>query len=357
VTDLKAAASVTPNTTFAENPGSLACVDGVIAAYSGCTYSGGFYLHPINGGGAIVIVDAYHNPDAASDLAAFNAEWGLPAVNFHQFYCQPYGGGTGTCNASNTPPATDTGWGLEIALDIEYAHAMAPKATIVLLEAATNSFADLTWAEAWGGYYADIYGGGEVSNSWGGSEFSGETGYDYFFNNFSGSYHPVVYVASGGDSGTIEYPSASPYVISAGGTTINRDASGNYLNQTCWSGTGRGTSAYETSPYAQGTIAGLGSSRQTNDLSSDADPNSGVWVYDALNGGWFVVGGTSVSAPTLAGILNNSANVMSTSALEQDLVYSEFVARKSYGSYFYDVTPTGYDQCTGIGVPKNLNGK
>lgn len=356
--DLRPAASASPAATFAENPGSLACVDGLIS-YTGCTYSGGVSRHATGGSGAIVIVDAYHNPNAASDLATFDSQWGLPAANFTQIYCQPYNGGTGTCYTTNTPPATNTGWGLEEALDIEYAHAMAPSAKVFLVEAASSSFADLTWAVAWAGYYADINGGGEVSLSWGGSEFSGETSFDKFFNNYSGSYYPVVYLASGGDSGTIEYPSASPYVISAGGTTINRDSSTqNYLSQTCWSGTGRGTSAYETIPAFQSAVGGIaGTQRLTNDISSDADPASGVYVYDALNGGWFIVGGTSLSAPTLAGIMNNSGNFMRATVNEGNLLYSEYRGKRTYPADFYDVTPAGYDNCTGIGAAKGLIGK
>jgi len=353
--DVRSAAGAAPAYTFSENPGSLGCVYQVGPVYSGCTYSGGFYLHPSGGSGAIAIVDAYHNPDAATDLAVFDAEWGLPAANFTQVYCQASGG---TCYTSNTPPATNTGWGLEIALDIEWAHAMAPNAKIFLIEANSNSYADLSWAEAWAGYYVDINGGGEVSNSWGGSEFSGETSYDGYFNNYFGNYHPIVYLASGGDSGTVEWPSASPYVISAGGTTVNRDASGNYLSQTCWTGTGRGLSTVEAIPSFQSTVGGLaGTKRSTTDLSFDADPNSGVWVYDALNGGWFVVGGTSVASPSLAGIINNAGNKMYSALQEGNLLYSEYRGAVSYSADFIDVTPTGYDTCTGIGTPKTLVGK
>ena len=355
--DLKSAASASPNTTFNENPGSLACVLGLIS-YSGCTYSGGFSLHPTGGQGVIVVVDAYDNPDAASDLTTFDAEWSMPAANFTQIYCQPYNSGTGTCSTTTTPPAVDTGWALEESLDIEYAHSMAPSAKIFLVEAASNSYADLTWAEAWAGYYADINGGGEVTNSWGGSEFSGETAYDGDFNNFNGSYFPVVYLASGGDSGTIEYPSASPYVISAGGTTINRDANGNYVSQTCWSGTGRGTSAYEGMPYPEGYMGGVaGKYRQTNDISSDADPNSGVWVYSGENGGWLVVGGTSVAAPTLAGVINLSGNIYHNTLKNQMLLYSEYAGKNTFPTELYDVSPAFWDQCTGIGTPKGKLGK
>jgi subtilase family serine protease len=247
---------------------------------------------------------------------------------------------------------------LEEALDIEWAHAMAPNAKIFLIEAASNSLYDLTWAEAWAGYYVDINGGGQVSNSWGSGEFSTETSYDYFFNNYSGNYKPVVYLASSGDGGTVEYPSASPFVVSVGGTTINRDASGNFLSETCWTGTGRGVSTVEAIPSYQSSIGGLsGTKRSTTDISFDADPASGVWVYDALNGGWFVVGGTSLSAPAMAGIMNSAGNHMSTTFQENNLLYSEFVGKATKSADFYDPTPAGYDVCTGIGTPRTLIGK
>ncbi len=142
-------------------------------------------------------------------------------------------------------------------------------------------------------------------------------------------------------------------MISAGGTTINRDSSGNYLSQTCWSGTGRGTSAYETIPSFQSVVGGLaGSKRLTNDLSSDADPASGVWVFDALNGGWFTVGGTSVAAPTLAGIINNGHNQLSTTLNEGNLLYAEYTGKKTGPADFTDVAPAGWDNCTGVGAPR-----
>jgi kumamolisin len=353
--ELASGAAITPNYTFAENPGSIGCVYRVGPTYAGCTPAAGFGKHPVGGSGAIAIVDAYHNPNAESDLAYFSAYFGLPAANFTQVYCLP---SHGSCNSANAPPATNKGWGLEEALDIEWAHAMAPNAKIFLIEAASNSMYDLTWAEAWAGYYVDMNGGGQVSNSWGGGEFAGETAYDSFFNNYSGSYKPVVYLASSGDSGTVEYPSASPFVVSVGGTTINRDISGNFLSETCWSGTGRGASTVEAIPSYQSTIGGLaGTKRWTTDISFDADPASGVWVYDALNGGWFVVGGTSLSAPAMAGIMNNAGNKFATTALENNLLYSEFVGKATKLADFYDPAPAGYDACTGIGTPRTLIGK
>ena len=352
--NLAPAASATPNYTFPENPGSLGCVYQVGPLYAGCTPSGGFGRHPVGGSGAIAIVDAYNNPYAAADLANFDAEWGLPAPSFTQIYCQPY---PGTCYSSNAPPANNTGWGLEEALDIEWAHAMAPSAKILLIEAASNSLTDLAWANAWAGYYVDINGGGEVSNSWGSGEWAGETGFDGYFNNYFGNYHPVVYFASGGDNGTVEYPSASPFVVSAGGTTVNRDGVGNFVSQTCWTGTGRGPSTVEAIPLYQSYVASLaGTKRLTTDLSFDADPASGVWVYDAFNGGWFIVGGTSVASPSLAGVVNNAGNRFSATVNQQNLLYAESKGAKA-SSLFYDVSPAGYDYCTGIGTPRTLVGK
>ncbi len=352
--NLAPAASASPGVVSGENPGSLGCVYRVGPVYTGCTISGGAGVHPTGGSGAIAIVDAYNNPDAASDLAYFDSFWGLPAANFTQIYCLP---NHGTCETTNTPPANDKGWASEEALDIEWAHAMAPSAKLFLIEAVSSSTDDLTWANVWAGYYVDINGGGEVSNSWGVAEFSTETSYDLYFNNYSGNYHPVVYFASGGDSGTIEYPSASPYVVSAGGTTVNRNSSGDYLYQTCWSGTGRGISAYETIPSYQSSAGIAGTKRNTTDLSFDADPNSGVWVYDAFNGGWLVIGGTSLASPALAGIVNNAGNFFSTTFQENTLLYSEYLGKKTYPAYFYDVPPARYDNCTGIGTPLTLIGK
>ena len=139
--------------------------------------------------------------------------------------------------------------------------------------------------------------------SWGSGEFSSETLYDSHFTA-SG----VVYFAASGDSGgkTI-WPSVSPNVVSAGGTTLNVDSSGNFLSETGWSGSGCGKSRYESRPtYQTGIMNIVGNKRGTPDLSFDADPNTGVSVY--WQGGWYVFGGTSVSTPSLAGIVNLAAS-------------------------------------------------
>jgi len=364
-----------PMTTFAETPASMGCLYGVGPAYPGCNPLTGGTRHPTGGWGAIAIVDAYDNPYAAYSLAHFSAYWGLPPATFIKVYAN----GGGHCTGA---PPYDSGWALEEALDIEWAHVMAPAATIYLVEACSSSYADLMYAEVVAGGLVLSAGGGVVSNSWGSGEFASETSYD---NNFRQYWRRVTYIVSAGDSGLgAEYPSSSPWVVSAGGTTVNRDASGNFSSESCWAGSGGGVSAYETwndtftgsntGAWADYQYPMFGkSARATPDLSFNADPASGVWVYDYVNGGWFQVGGTSVAAPALAGIINNANNRLGLapttggyySNMENNLLYSQLFAQTAYASNFYDVT-TGsngssagpwWDFCTGVGTPRGLAGK
>src|SRR5205823_6478081 len=156
-------------------------------------------------GKTIAIVDAYDDPSAESDLGVFSRQFGLPSCTTANgcFSKVDQRGGT-------TYPRKDSGWALEISLDIQWAHAIAPGAKILLVESDSNSFANLLAAEDYAKAHAQY-----VSNSWGGSEFSGENAYDSHFVQ-SG----VSFFVSSGDNGTpAEYPSASPNVISVGGTT------------------------------------------------------------------------------------------------------------------------------------------
>jgi len=368
-------AAPNPMNTFAETPASMGCLYGVGPAYAGCNPSTGGTRHPTGGWGAIAIVDAYDNPYAAYSLAYFSAYWGLPAPNFVKVYAN----GNGHC----TTPPYNSGWALEEALDIEWAHVMAPSAKIYLVEACSSSYADLMYAElVAGNLVQNAAGGGLVSNSWGSGEFAGENGYDNYFRSY---WQRVTYIVSAGDSGLgAEYPSSSPWVVSAGGTTVNRDASGNFVSESCWAGSGGGVSAYEVwNDTFTGSYMGAWadyqypmfgkSARRTPDLSFNADPASGVWVYDYVNGGWYTVGGTSVSAPALAGIINNANNRLGLappgggyySTMENNLLYSQLSAQTAYATNFYDVTTgsngssagAGWDYCTGVGTPRGLAGK
>ncbi|MGZ4317631.1 MAG: S53 family peptidase, partial [Gaiellaceae bacterium] len=242
-------------------------------------------------------------------------------------------------------PRKDAGWALEISLDIQWAHAIAPGATILLVEASSNSFANLLAAEDYARGNAQY-----VSNSWGGSEFSGESSYDSHFAQ-SG----VSFFVSSGDSGLpAQYPSASPNVISVGGTTLNFNSSGAFTTETGWSGSGGGCSAYETATSAQSGFSQYGQvncagKRATPDVSLDADPASGVSVYDTTRyqgqSGWFRVGGTSASSPmwagrsAVAGTVVNSAYVYGNS-----ITYRDILSGNNGASAL-----TGYDLVTGRG--------
>jgi len=374
-----------------EWPGSIGCVYGVSTAYTGCA-PGANFDKPKGGWGAIALVDAYHDHTAASDLAAFDTFFGLAAAKFTQVEANSSFGTLGglTASCSGKPAsAAGTGWDLEESLDIEWAHVMAPSAQIILVEACSNSFNDLIYAEYVAGQEVAKYGGGDVSNSWGGGEFSGQVNYDPAFR---ATWQNVTYFASAGDSaGAIQYPATSPWVVSAGGTTINRDANGNFLSESCWTDSGGGYSTIEEWQSSPDIFNGMGPwsnyqyelfgaepyvqpFRSVPDFAFDADPSSGVWVYDTDDGGgWTIVGGTSVSSPSLAGLVNSAKNKLGLAPVtggyynveENNLIYSQLFSYEAYKTNFYDVT-TGsngnsvgqyYDQCTGVGTPRGLLGK
>ncbi len=294
----------------------------------------------IGAGQTIALVDAYDLPTAENDLNVFSQTFGLPACTTANgcFMKVNQNGGT-------KYPRYNSGWGLEISLDIEWAHAIAPGAKILLVEASSSSFSNLLAAEDYAAGHATY-----VSNSWGGSESSSETSYDSHFVHTG-----VSFFASAGDSGLpAEYPSASPKLISVGGTTLTFTSSGTLQSETGWSGGGGGCSLYETATTSQSTFGtypqvNCGGKRATPDVSLDADPNSGAAVYDSssYNGqkGWYQVGGTSLASPMWA----------ARSADASSVVNSAYV----YGSNitFRDITVgnngapclTGYDLCTGRG--------
>ncbi len=252
--------------------------------------------------------------------------------------------------------SANSGWAVEISLDVEWAHAIAPQATILLVEARSSSLADLMNAVSYAKAQPNVVA---VSMSWGGSEFSTETSsaYDGIFTSTTG----IVFFASSGDNGAgLIWPSASSNVVSVGGTSLSLDATtGAVLSETAWSGSGGGVSAYEPQPTYQTNYGLTNSMRSTPDVSYDADPNTGFYVYDTTpyNGaiGWWDVGGTSAGSPQWAAI----------QALGQTSGDSNFYpdAKQSATSYFRDITSgsngypagPGYDLATGLGSPITTN--
>ena len=377
----------------AETPQSLGCLYVKSPNSSGCipNYSSGSGGPTAAGYGAIVLVDAFDNPNASSDLATFNSYWGLPSSTFVKVYAN----GNGSCS---TPPK-DAGWSVESSMDIEYAHVFAPSAAIILVEACSNSWTDLLYAEqvAFNYIVTNYPAGGQVSNSWQGGEFAGQIGDDALFADFTYNWAddystPILAFASSGDFGFgVGYPSTSPWVISAGGTSILRKTSNlGFSSESCWGGSGGGTSAIETyttafsggnaGPWADFQYPIFGqSNRTTPDMSFDADPASGAWIYSQYGlGGWGVVGGTSLSSPALAGIVNRAGNKLGSvfltdatggsdwfSTWENNMVYAQLATAKAYKTNFYDVktgsngvaATKNWDYCTGVGSPRGLLGK
>ena len=316
----------TPTYTSGYAPSQLAAAYGVASLDCGTT---------CGAGQTIAIVDANDAPTIEADLAAFDAQFGLPCDNCFQ-----------KLTPQGQPPA-DAGWALEATLDVEWAHAIAPGARILLVEAASASFANLLAAVD----SAVAAGANVVSMSWGSSgEFLGETIFDSHFTAKN-----VTFVASSGDSGPgVVYPAASPYVTAVGGTHLTLDAAGALTGpETAWSGSGGGVSAYEAAPAYQ-TSLGL-SGRAVPDVAYDGDPSTGVAVYDTTpytgESGWFVVGGTSAGAPQWAALaaIANSRRATPLGNMNAAL----------YGlpsSAFRDITSpspaaAGYDTATGRGSP------
>ena len=320
------------------NPAATSSPTGLSPATIESVY--GFSTSSTAGAGqTVAIVDAYDDPTAASDLGVFSSTFGLPSCTTANscFTKVNQTGGT-------SYPRKDAGWALEISLDIQWAHAIAPGAKILLVEASSNSNANLYAAEDYAKTHAAY-----VSNSWGGSESSSETSNDGHFSQ-SG----VSFFVSAGDAGLpAEYPSASPNVISVGGTTLNFSG-GSFTSETGWSSGGGGCSAYETATTAQSSFSdyaqvNCGGKRATPDVSLDADPVSGVSVYDTTSyqgqKGWFKVGGTSASSPMWAarsadaGIVVNAATVYGSTISYRDITSGNNGAP----------CLVGFDLCTGRG--------
>jgi subtilase family serine protease len=310
-------------------------------------------------GQTIGIVDAYDDPKAASDLNAYSAQFGLPQCN-----------STNPCfekvnqsgSATGPFPQANSGWALEISLDVEVAHAICPNCKILLVEASSSSLGNLAASVN----TAAKLGATEISNSYGGSEFSGELGATY-----AAPYdHPGIAVTvSSGDSGygSFGFPAALSSGITVGGTTLTLDAENAYGSESVWSGAGSGCSLYASAPEWQGFLSACSGKRGTADVAADADPNTGASVYDAVKyqgrSGWFQVGGTSLSSPLVAGVYALAGGLPSgTSAASGlyghlgDATVLHDVTSGSNGSCSTVMCKggVGYDGPTGVGTPKGI---
>jgi uncharacterized repeat protein (TIGR01451 family) len=306
-------------------------------------------------GTTIAIVDAYREPNIVSDLHQFDLAYGLPdpilsVVNQ---------------NGGSSLPAANAGWAEEIALDVEWAHAIAPGAKILLVEANSANYNDLFTAVHTA---ASTPGVVAVSMSFGGGETVDEASFDSFLTTPSG-HAGVTFLASSGDSGAPpSYPSVSPNVVSVGGTTLSADSAGNILSEAGWSGSGGGISTQESQPsYQNGVVTQTTTARANPDVAYDADPNTGFWVYNSYGSPlpWQQLGGTSDAAPQWAAIIaiadqgralagfGSLDGPSQTLPLLYRLSASDFhdiTTGGSTGSPSYSAGP-GYDLVTGRGTP------
>lgn len=326
--------------------------------YGPMQFQTAYKLNGSASGRILAIVDAFDDPNIQADLAAYDSEVGLSAFPSCSL---PINSSSVPCfqkvdqNGGNNYPKVDSGWGLEESLDVEVAHASCPDCKLLLVEANSSSYNDLLTAVD----RAVTMGASVVSNSYGSNEFFGETSLDYHFNKPG-----IAFTFSAGDNGYgTSYPAASRYVTSVGGTSLYLNSDNSYYSETVWSGTGSGCSAYEPRFYLQPYI---GCSRRVlNDVSADANPNTGAAVYDSNYygySGWFEVGGTSLSSPIIAaayalqgipnGIQANNLPYNNPSSNLHDIT-SGNNARKCH-SVLCSAT-VGFDGPTGFGTPNGIN--
>lgn len=311
-------------------------------------------------GETIAIIDAYNDPNISADLAVFDKQFGLAAPPSLKI--------TSETGSTSRLPSTNASWDVEISLDVEWAHAIAPDANILLVEANSSSLGDLLSAVSYAKTVASV---ATISMSWGGSEFRGESAYDSVFTTPAG-HQGITFVAASGDEGSRygpEWPASSPNVLSVGGTTLNLASSGAYSSETTWNDSTGGISALESEPSYQRDAQSTGK-RTTPDVSLDANPATGVAVYDSVptggTSGWYEVGGTSAGAPQWAALIAvaDSARGASLDGATQTIpaLYSIYANSSTFAQNFNDITSgsssglygatRGYDLVTGLGTPK-----
>lgn len=294
-------------------------------------------------GQTIAIVDAYGSPTLQADLNAFSLAFGLPQTQVQVVY--PYG----------EPATTNSSWALETDIDVEYAHAVAPGAKIILV-VTPDSGSDLDTVIQWISGNATSLGISVVSMSWYGNEWSNESYYDSYMNTPG-----VSWVACSGDSAAGAYfPGVSPHVLSVGGTQLKVSSSGAWSSESAWADTGGGVSAYEARPSYQ-TGFQSSANRSVPDVSYDGSSQSPEWCY--VDGAWDYCWGTSIGAPQWAGLIALANSQRKTNLSGVNSILYGLAASGNLSTYFHDVTSgcdgsasnecssTGYDDVTGLGTP------
>jgi subtilase family serine protease len=310
-----------------------------------------YHLPQTGGNGTIAIIVAYDDQTIEKDLNVFSKNFHLPACTI-----------SNSCLEKHTMDGTtsyDAGWALETSLDTEWAHAIAPSAKILLVEARTSSGKNLLDAVDYARSRADVVA---ISMSWGGKEFRSETSLDEHFQ----STKDITFFASSGDKGNgASWPAVSPYVVAVGGTSLSFLSDGlSVKNETAWSGSGGGISSIEKEPAYQLSydIKKAKGMRAIPDVAFNADPKTGYSVYRSLPyssslKNWYVIGGTSAGAPQWAAIkaLGGSASnkkFYEDKAKDNNNAYFKDIISGSNGNCsYYCAARQHYDYVTGLGSP------
>jgi hypothetical protein len=306
-----------------------------VAGYSPSQIRAAYNLPSTGGNGTIAIIDAYDSPTALNDLTVFSNQFALPVPTADNF----------EVHKMQSTMSTDSGWATETALDVEWAHAIAPQAKILLVEARSPNQPDLLSAIDYARGRSDVVA---VSMSWGNDEYSSEASYDYHFT----STHGAMFFASSGDNGAgTMWPASSTNVVGIGGTTLSLASDGSVTSETGWSGSGGGISVYETKPAYQANYGITGNRRQIPDVSYNANPSTGVPVY--YNGNWYKYGGTSAGAPQWAAIqaLGRSASAVNIYQRAGSPANASYLRDIRSGSNGANTAVPGYDCVTGLGSP------
>lgn len=301
-------------------------------------------------GETIAIIGRYNDPYAASDLQQFDAVFGLPNPNFQVLNQEG--------QTTNLPPNATVGaphnGALEESIDVQWAHVIAPDACIVLVEANSLSWSDISQAIQTAAGLPHVV---VVSMSFGGDESVNDTKLNDLFA--APTEHPgVTFVAASGDFGQPQFPSTSPDVVAVGGTVLSVLANGDYLAESGWPGSGGGTSLYETDSFQTGAAA----PRQTPDVSLDADTSLPVYdSYDFPTAPLIKAFGTSIAAPMFAGLIaiaDEGRAVANLPPLTSSQTLAALYSSAANGDFHAipsvdngSLNQPGYSTVTGLGSP------
>jgi subtilase family serine protease len=304
-------------------------------------------------GETIALIESGDDPNIEADLNTFSAQFGLPP-------CTTANGCFTKVFSDGSLPPQDANWGIETSLDVEWAHAIAPLAKIIVVESTNTStlFNAVPFTIA--------LRPSVISMSWGNTEFNGETIYDSEL--FEGGANIPMFAATGDSGNGVWYPSSSPYVTAVGATQITIDSNGNYISETAWAGSGGGVSAFEKEPAFQTgyVIPQAKGMRGVPDVSYNGSSGTPYAVYDSFGqGGWMQVAGTSASTPQWAALVadmesakqgrfnNINASIYSVARETNPLLINNILTGTNGSCTYYCQARSGYNYVTGLGTPKS----